>query len=110
MRSNFLSLPVTFALEVIAMLHQVRLSNGRPSPPSFSSLSGNYTKIYLFFTHIIKTDNGLELTLTMDENEANLDTWFGFRIVGDNLDKNVKPRNHRIGHGTSSLHFFILLP
>uniref|UniRef100_A0A1X7SZV1 Uncharacterized protein n=1 Tax=Amphimedon queenslandica TaxID=400682 RepID=A0A1X7SZV1_AMPQE len=48
-----------------------------------------------------------------DYNEVNEDncddnngTWNGFRIIGDNLDKNVKPRYRRIDHGTDSLHFF----
>ena len=31
---------------------------------------------------------------------------FGFRLVGDNLDKNVKPRDMRISHQTTSLHYF----
>ena len=30
----------------------------------------------------------------------------GYRIIGDNLDKNVIPRYRRIDHQTESLHFF----
>ncbi|KAL5515765.1 hypothetical protein EMCRGX_G000981 [Ephydatia muelleri] len=32
--------------------------------------------------------------------------WSGFRLVGDNIDKNVKPRDMRINSQTSSLHYF----
>ena len=32
--------------------------------------------------------------------------WCGFKIVGDNIDKNVKPRYMRINKGTQSLHYF----
>lgn len=35
-------------------------------------------------------------------------TWSGFKLVGDNLDKNVHPRYGRIDHRTQSLHFFQL--
>ena len=33
-------------------------------------------------------------------------TWSGYTIVGDNLDKDVKPRYRRIDKETQSLHFF----
>lgn len=32
--------------------------------------------------------------------------WCGFKVVGDNLDKNVKPRYMRIDKRTQSLHYF----
>ena len=32
--------------------------------------------------------------------------WFGFKLVGDNIDKNVKPRNIRFSNQTTSLHYF----
>ncbi len=32
--------------------------------------------------------------------------WVGFRIVGDNIDKNIKPRDMRLDHQTQSLHYF----
>ena len=33
-------------------------------------------------------------------------TWAGFKIVGDNIDKNVQPRFMRIDSRTRSLHYF----
>jgi len=32
--------------------------------------------------------------------------WPGFKIVGDNVDKNIKPSLQRITHQTKSLHYF----
>ncbi|KAL5506330.1 hypothetical protein EMCRGX_G007948 [Ephydatia muelleri] len=32
--------------------------------------------------------------------------WYGFRLVGDNVDKNVKPRDMRLNRQTTSLHYF----
>ena len=32
--------------------------------------------------------------------------WQGFKLIGDNVDKNIKPRNMRLGSQTSSLHYF----
>lgn len=33
-------------------------------------------------------------------------SWFGYKVVGDNIDKNVKPRFHRQEHKGQSLHHF----
>ncbi len=32
--------------------------------------------------------------------------WFGFKVVGDNLDKNTRPRHQTIENRTVSLHYF----
>ena len=32
--------------------------------------------------------------------------WFGFRLVGDNIDKSIKPRDMRISHQSNLLHYF----
>ena len=32
--------------------------------------------------------------------------WCGFKVVGDNIDKNVRPRHMRLDKGTQSLHYF----
>ena len=32
--------------------------------------------------------------------------WNGYKLVGDNLDKNIAPRYRRIDHQTQSMHFF----
>ena len=32
--------------------------------------------------------------------------WFGFKIVGDNIDKNVRPRHQSVDTRTQSLHYF----
>ena len=36
------------------------------------------------------------------------DTWYGCKIVGDNLDQDVKPRFMRLDRPTRSLHYFNL--
>ena len=33
-------------------------------------------------------------------------SWFGFKIVGDNIDKNIHPRHQTIDSRTKSLHYF----
>jgi L1 cell adhesion molecule like protein len=32
--------------------------------------------------------------------------WHGFKLVGDNLDKNLRPRHQTSGRQTQSLHLF----
>ena len=32
--------------------------------------------------------------------------WFGYKFVGDNIDKNIKPRYQRQDHRGLSLHYF----
>ena len=58
---------------------------------------------------------GIEQDRLMDDDDigdANVSQgvddklWNGYKLVGDNLDKNVKPRYRRIDHQTLSLHFF----
>lgn len=34
------------------------------------------------------------------------DDWTGFKIVGDNIDKTVRPRHYRSDQQTKSLHYF----
>ena len=38
--------------------------------------------------------------------EISQEEWFGFKIVGDNIDKNVRPRHQSLEVGTKSLHYF----
>ena len=33
-------------------------------------------------------------------------SWCGFKVVGDNIDKNVHPRHESLDHRTQSLHYF----
>ena len=32
--------------------------------------------------------------------------WFGFKVVGDNIDKTVRPRHETMKHHSQSLHYF----
>lgn len=44
-----------------------------------------------------------------EETEDNVASpWNGFRVVGDNLDKTVRPHYMRVDHKTDSLHFFYM--
>ena len=47
-----------------------------------------------------------EMTVTTDKDIVS--EWNGFHIIGDNLDKNIKPRFLRVDHHSQSLHFFHL--
>lgn len=39
-------------------------------------------------------------------NVQDVPSWDGFRVISDNLDKNVRPRFTRLDRKTQSLHFF----
>ena len=41
--------------------------------------------------------------VTMEESR---NSWCGFKLVGDNIDKNVHPTYQRSDHQTQSLHYF----
>ena len=41
-----------------------------------------------------------------DPRDDGEQTWYGFKIVGDNVDKNVRPSLQRLDHHTQSLHYF----
>ena len=43
---------------------------------------------------------------TVSASEDDVVGWCGFRIVGDNIDKSVKPRDLRHNHQSASLHYF----
>ena len=49
--------------------------------------------------------------LTDENSTAGIDNegdgeWFGFWLVGDNVDKTIKPRDMRLNSQTTSLHYF----
>ena len=54
-----------------------------PTPPSYSSLS-----------------------VPSVEEEMSAHSQLSFKLIGDNIDKNVKPRHMCINHRTKSLHYF----
>ena len=45
-------------------------------------------------------------TSTEQETSCRSSGWYGFKIVGDNIDKNVHPRHQTLDRRTQSLHFF----
>ena len=45
-------------------------------------------------------------TINLDSSNLPLSTWKGFKLVGDNIDRNVRASYQRIGHTTQSLHYF----
>jgi len=49
------------------------------------------------------------LPITSQEESEHVNSTFGFKLVGDNVDKDVKPRHMRINHQTKSLHYFNVL-
>lgn len=81
--------------------------------PSFSNISCTAYIISHNESVFKCIDVADEEDITIDEsmhetqsNTANEKTWRGYKIVGDNLDKDVKPRYKRIDKQTNSLHFF----
>ena len=49
------------------------------------------------------TPEGL-LTAVSHDNPAR--PWYGFKLVGDNIDKNVRPRHQTLQRQTQSFHYF----
>ena len=47
----------------------------------------------------------IELTLPKDSTMTH-QRWYGFKIVGDNVDKNIRPSFQRLDRQTRSLHYF----
>jgi L1 cell adhesion molecule like protein len=43
---------------------------------------------------------------TDDGDRVTESEWHGFKLVGDNIDKTVKPRDMRFNHQVQSLHYF----
>lgn len=53
------------------------------------------------------TDQPSSKTISASEDESDPTiAWCGFRIVGDNIDKTVRPREMRHNHQSTSLHYF----
>ena len=44
------------------------------------------------------------LTAVSHDNPAR--PWYGFKLVGDNIDKNVRPRHQTLQRQTQSFHYF----
>ena len=51
----------------------------------------------------ISTSEGLPTAVSPD-NPAR--PWYGFKLVGDNIDKNVRPRHQTLQRQTQSFHYF----
>jgi hypothetical protein len=56
----------------------------------------------------IPHEDPMETCESEDNSDAVTDEagWCGFKVVGDNIDKNVRPRHMRLDKGTQSLHYF----
>ena len=50
----------------------------------------------------VDNSKAVDVAVSMASNQG----WFGFKIVGDNIDKNVRPRHQTIDSQTKSLHYF----
>ena len=46
------------------------------------------------------------ITPEIEPDNIELHSWSGFKVVGDNIDKNIRPRYQRIDAGIRSLHYF----
>ena len=45
-------------------------------------------------------------TSTAETTESSQEKWLGFKVVGDNTDKNIRPRHQSLEARTKSLHYF----
>lgn len=41
-----------------------------------------------------------------DNSDEDTSQWCGFRLVGDNIDKTIKPRDMWLDHQSKQLHYF----
>eukprot|EP00731_Ephydatia_muelleri_P006970 Em0003g1218a len=76
-----------------------------PTSPSISLFSEDKS--------IDVTSDFVPSTPSMSENhspvqflDGSTPPWFGFRLVGDNIDKSIKPRDMRLSHQSNLLHYF----
>ena len=94
-----------------------------PSPPPFSPLARGLTSCeQLLLTSALHPSSPPTTECTSYAIEDNSSTegtssttadvhgsrsqWFGFKIVGDNIDKTVKPRHETMQHHSQNLHYF----
>ena len=84
-----------------------------PNVPPFSPLS-NYSLDSIESTETLVTES-MPLNPSTPQKpklqtpvHVHTDTWYGCKIVGDNLDQDVKPRFMRLDRPTHSLHYFNL--
>eukprot|EP00731_Ephydatia_muelleri_P010119 Em0005g705a len=79
-----------------------------PSHPLHSPLSERYSdECTLSGSEKSLTDQPSSETVSASEDDSDPTIgWCGFRIVGDNIDKTVRPRDMRHNHQSTSLHYF----
>ena len=85
----------------------------RPIPSPLSDISDDTTDPDLTETEETadsdaEEENGPSKNTDIDQSVTTeqLLPWFGFKIIGDNIDKNVRASFQRSDHGTTSLHHF----
>eukprot|EP00731_Ephydatia_muelleri_P005134 Em0002g1310a len=76
-----------------------------PTSPSISLFSEDKS--------VDVTSDVVPSTPSMSENhtpvqflDGSTPPWFGFRLVGDNIDKSIKPRDMRLSNQSNLLHYF----
>ena len=83
-------------------------SDKSPTPPSVSTLSQSADVTF------IDTPCQEQVCTNMEDDNQQptfteghtVPTWCGFKVVGDNIDKTVKPRDMRFDQPSKSLHYF----
>ena len=74
-------------------------TNGSQSPTDAGSFSS--------ITQSSSTDtNGHEVVPSSQWSRSMLEAFFTYKLIGDNLDKRVTPRDMRLDHQAQSLHYF----
>ena len=75
--------------------------------PPYSPISTTSDHSDIIMDCNVQSRQPLQENLIQNQVESScVNHWNGFKVVGDNLDKDIKPRYMRIGHQTKSKHYF----
>ena len=78
---------------------------GSPAAPSFSTLSIGTKSLSSISECSEKALSHDILSIQPSKEPAQVSSWSGFKDVGDNIDKTIRPRHQTLDFQTRSLHF-----
>uniref|UniRef100_A0A1X7U296 DUF6589 domain-containing protein n=1 Tax=Amphimedon queenslandica TaxID=400682 RepID=A0A1X7U296_AMPQE len=92
-----------------SLLHEDReIENDGSKSIAADSLVSTLLKLSTYLAAFCQGGHTLMILYQQEKLNAYCNNWNGFKIVGDNIDKNIVPRDRRIDKQTSSLHCFHL--
>ncbi len=100
--------PVSDWEETLASIHSTQSGNGSSSGEAEEPGIGSHNSASSSETCEQSNPTPQEISPAPQEISLSPDLqWPGLKIVGDNVDKNIKPSLQRITHQTKSLHYFL---